>query len=145
LDGDSCFSCEPSGPGADALPRLGSRRLPPWTPLATRDVDELAPAYFSSMPIDPWTGQSFIWEPNGVAMPLFFQALRLEVKQPFIASGGSQRCRLILGNIPYDRSAPVRVMTRSGRDLNQQPQAILNFPAPALTIPTPTQPPGSRR
>ena len=97
-------------------------------------LGELVPTYFSTVPIDPWTGESFVWEPNGVGVQLDFQALHLAVNQPFIASAGSQGCRLVASN---------RVVTRSGRDSNASRSEAqpLDFPAPALTIPSLTRPP----
>jgi hypothetical protein len=111
-------------------------------------LGELVPTYFSWLPIDPWTGQSFLWEPNGVKERLDFQFLRLEVNQPFIASGGSLGCRLAASSIPGDRLPPIRVMTRSGRDMNagRSQAQPLDFPAPALAIPgSLTRPAKSRR
>jgi hypothetical protein len=104
---------------------------------------ELVPTYFSTVPIDPWTGQSFLWEPNGVGVRLDFQALHLEVNQPFIASAGPLGCRLVASSIPGDRFPPIRAMTRSGRDNNagRSEAQPLDFPAPALTIPSLTRPP----
>jgi hypothetical protein len=104
---------------------------------------ELVPTYFSTVPIDPWTGESFLWDPNGVGVRLSFQALQLGVNQPFIASGGSLGCRLVFSSIPGDRFPPIRVMTRSGRDNNAGRSEVqpLDFPAPALAIPSLTRPP----
>jgi hypothetical protein len=104
-------------------------------------LSELDPTYFSWVPIDPWTGRNFLWEPNGLPARLDFQTVHLEVNQPFIASGGALGCRIEVNSIRAGAIEPVRVIARSGRDMNRhaQPQP-LDFPAPGLAIPGVTAP-----
>ncbi len=53
-------------------------------------LSQLIPVYFSALPIDPWTGRGFQYEPNGVPVPLrTVKWGELKNDQPFIASGGA--------------------------------------------------------
>jgi hypothetical protein len=114
------------------------RRVHQKLPATLSDLD---PTYFSWVPIDPWTGRNFLWEPNGLPARLDFQTVHLEVNQPFIASGGALGCRIEVNSIRAGAIEPARVIARSGRDMNRhmQPQP-LDFPAPGLAIPGVTAP-----
>ena len=55
-------------------------------------LHELVPAYFEKLPIDPWGGREFVYEPKGISRPLQFKTCRVEAGTPFLASTGRVGC-----------------------------------------------------
>ncbi|HXY36550.1 MAG TPA: hypothetical protein VEI07_20100, partial [Planctomycetaceae bacterium] len=99
---------------------------------------ELVPTYFAALPIDPWTGRNFQYEPQGVPARLHPAAgAEIEEKQPFIASAGPRDCEIVVSKQIGGWATEVRVLTRSGRELHAHSQQVpLDFPGPALAIPS---------
>jgi hypothetical protein len=58
-------------------------------------LHELVPAYFEKLPIDPWGGREFVYEPKGIPRPLQFKTCRVEAGTPFLASTGASDARLV--------------------------------------------------
>jgi hypothetical protein len=109
-------------------------------------LSELVPAYFDWLPVDPWTGQDFLYKPEGVPINLHAAGLTVQRNEPFVASGGIDGCRIefnterkvTIDGVPVSSPAPVRVVNRSGRDMSN----IINidYPAPILPVPSPVLP-----
>ncbi|HEV8066351.1 MAG TPA: hypothetical protein VGP76_01350 [Planctomycetaceae bacterium] len=104
-------------------------------------LSDLVPTYFAWLPIDPWTGRDFLYEPKGVPAALSSHfGDRLEANEPFVASAGASDCHFLV-NHPGQGTAPVQVITREGRDLSTGPQfGPLQFPGPAVAIPSLNEP-----
>jgi hypothetical protein len=103
-------------------------------------LSELVPTYFAALPIDPWTGRAFLYEPAGVPARLRPSGgEELAANQPFVASAGASDCRVEI-NRTHGREFPqVQVMMRNGRAVNADLQLVpLDFPAPAVAIPSST-------
>ncbi len=91
-------------------------------------LHELVPAYFEKLPIDPWGGREFIYEPKGIPRPLDFKTCRIEAGTPFLASTGASDARLVRQpngsyNVVY-RSPDNRIAGES-----------VWFPGPAIELP----------
>ena len=104
-------------------------------------LSELVPTYFAWLPIDPWTGRDFLYEPKGVPVRLFTSnGDHLEANEPFIASAGAADCRFIV-NHPGPGTWPVQIISREGRDMSNGAEfGHLQFPAPAVAIPNLNEP-----
>jgi hypothetical protein len=104
-------------------------------------LSELSPAYFSSIPIDPWTGREFLYEPKGLPAYLRSNDGTVEEKEPFIGSAGTDDCRFQINTVRGPEIVPVWLLTRSGRDLNRGGPAPLtiDYPAPVVAIPDPNR------
>jgi hypothetical protein len=99
-------------------------------------LSELVPTYFAALPIDPWTGRNFLYEPKGVPDRLRATGGEIEKNQPFVASAGRLDCRIVV-NPRWDPDfEPVRVFAGTNRDVNANaPRSAPSFPAPAVAIP----------
>jgi hypothetical protein len=58
-------------------------------------LHELVPGYFQKLPIDPWGGGEFIYEPKGISGSVQFETCRVEAGTPFLASSGKADARLV--------------------------------------------------
>jgi hypothetical protein len=102
-----------------------------------QSLSELVPTYFAELPIDPWTGRAFLYEPQGVPVFLNVAGQGWHANQPFVASAGGSQCRIVVNPSFGGALGPVRILTRQGHDVNASHQSEpLNFPAPALAIPS---------
>jgi hypothetical protein len=101
-------------------------------------LQNLVPRYFAWLPIDPWNGREFLYEPKGVPWPMKALGQDLERDLPFIASAGERDCRIEVNPQPNAEGAPpVRIIMGTGHKPNdnlnlQQP---IEFPSPAVAIP----------
>ncbi len=104
-------------------------------------LSELLPTYFAWLPIDPWTGRDFLYEPKGLPTALYTNdGDHVEANEPFVASAGASGCHFVV-NHPGQGTAPVQILTREGRDLSTGPDfGHLQFPAPAVVIPSLNEP-----
>ena len=55
-------------------------------------LHELVPAYFEKLPIDPWGGREFIYEPKGIPGPLHFKNLPHRIGNSFSGQCGHVGC-----------------------------------------------------
>jgi hypothetical protein len=100
-------------------------------------LSELVPTYFAALPIDPWTGRPFLYEPQGVPALLNVAGQGWHANQPFVASAGASECRIFVNEFLSGAVVPVRVVTSQGIDVNASRQSeMLDFPAPAVAIPS---------
>jgi hypothetical protein len=100
-------------------------------------LSELVPTYFASLPVDPWTGRGFLYEPKGVPARLHSSGTGdLDENQPFLASAGASDCRIEINSIHGESISPVRIIDRSGTVVNSISDRLVEFPAPALAIPS---------
>jgi hypothetical protein len=58
-------------------------------------LQALVPTYFKRLPIDPWTGGDFLYEPNGLPNVIVFPQGGIEPHVAFLASAGMTDCRLV--------------------------------------------------
>ena len=58
-------------------------------------LHELVPAYFDKLPIDPWGGREFVYEPKGLVGQFHFKNCLLESGTPFLASAGMLDVQLV--------------------------------------------------
>jgi hypothetical protein len=103
----------------------------------------LVPAYFSWLPIDPWTGRGFQYEREGVPAPVNFLNRQLEKSQPFIASGGALDSRIEVSLARGDAIARVQLINREKRYSNEFRDGLIPVlidPVPALPVLSPTPP-----
>jgi hypothetical protein len=99
-------------------------------------LSELVPTYFAALPIDPWTGREFLYEPNGVPNRLRpTGGEELVANQPFVASAGASDCRLEVNKTRAPELPPVRVIMHNGLVNAALHLEVLDFPAPAVAIP----------
>ncbi|HEV3298255.1 MAG TPA: hypothetical protein VG055_01345 [Planctomycetaceae bacterium] len=100
-------------------------------------LSELVPPYFGSLPVDPWTGREFLYEPKGVPARLHASGTGdLDENQPFVASAGASDCRIEINSIHGESISPVRIIDHSGTVRNSISDRFVEFPAPALAIPS---------
>jgi hypothetical protein len=105
------------------------------------ELAQLVPTYFDWLPVDPWTGKDFLYEPQGVPDRLVASGFAVQKNEPFVASAGVEGCRIELNterkfaidDIQKSLATPVHVVNRHGRDLRG---VTLDFPAPILPIPS---------
>jgi len=104
-------------------------------------LSELVPTYFASLPVDPWTGHDFLYEPKGVPVRLHSSGTgELDKNQPFLATAGASDCRIEINSTRGESIAPVRVIDRWGHAVNSVSDQLVEFPAPALAIPSLSSP-----
>jgi hypothetical protein len=100
-------------------------------------LSELVPTYFASLPVDPWTGRDFLYEPKGVPARLRSSGTgEVDENQPFLASAGASDCRIEINSIHGESISPVRIIDHSGTVRNSIADRLVEFPAPALAIPS---------
>jgi hypothetical protein len=100
-------------------------------------LSELVPTYFASLPVDPWTGRDFLYEPKGVPARLRSSGTgEVDENQPFLASAGASDCRIEINSIHGESISPVRIIDHSGTVRNSISDRLVEFPAPALAIPS---------
>jgi hypothetical protein len=58
-------------------------------------LHDLVPAYFDKLPIDPWGGREFVYEPKGLLRALHFKNCLLDPGTPFLASAGMSESQLV--------------------------------------------------
>lgn len=59
-------------------------------------LDELVGSYLEELPVDPWTGRSFEYRPEGLPVPVQFANRRIDANTPMLWTNGSA----ILGIVP---------------------------------------------
>jgi hypothetical protein len=108
-----------------------------------RGLEELVPAYFARLPLDPWSGSDFHWYPHGVnAKPIAFEDFLVETNEPFIEALGPFGT---LQSLPMaDWSAAIRrepLEKRLAREAWQRGVPVLPLPSnpgqPAAARPKP--------
>jgi len=102
-------------------------------------LGDLVPTYFAWLPIDPWTGRDFLYEPRGVPASFYTNdGDRLEANEPFIASAGASDCHFVVN---HSGQGTASILTREGRSLGSGPEfGRLQFPAPVVAIPSLNEP-----
>jgi hypothetical protein len=75
-------------------------------------LQELVPVYFPRLPIDPWSGREFVYEPQGLPAEINFESQQLPAGTPFLASAGMLDSRIIRLINPGNRKPSVEVVTR---------------------------------
>jgi hypothetical protein len=109
-------------------------------------LQNLVPQYFAWVPIDPWNGRDFVYEPKGIPLRMKAMFQELGRDQPFAASAGEQDCRIEINPQPNASGAPpIRILIGTGRNPNNNPQEPIEFPSPTVAIPSeypPSTPPG---
>jgi hypothetical protein len=83
-------------------------------------LQELVPLYFSQLPIDPWTGRDFLYEPQGLPTGIDFEHETLAAGTPFLASAGMLDSRIVRLVNPANRKPHVEIMTRLATPDNVQ-------------------------
>jgi hypothetical protein len=96
-------------------------------------LHELVPAYFEKLPIDPWGGREFVYEPKGILRPLQFETCRVEGGTPFLASTGASDARLV-----RQPNGSYNVVYRSPD--NRLAGESVWFPGPAIELPGSVRP-----
>jgi hypothetical protein len=101
-------------------------------------LQNLVPQYFAWLPVDPWNGRDFLYEPKGVPMRMKSWAQLLDRDEPFIASGGESNCRIEINPKPSPGAPPVRIITPTGSYPNENLslQEPIDFPSPVVPIPS---------
>jgi hypothetical protein len=100
-------------------------------------LSELVPTYFASLPVDPWTGRGFLYEPKGVPARLHSSGTGdLDANQPFLASAGASDYHIEINSIRAESISPVRIVDHSGTVMGFPSDRLVEFPAPALAIPS---------
>jgi hypothetical protein len=74
-------------------------------------LQELVPLYFPQLPIDPWTGRNFHYEPQGVPVGIDFEPETLAAETPFLASAGLVDNRIIRMAKPGNQKPRVEIVT----------------------------------
>ncbi|HET6326350.1 MAG TPA: hypothetical protein VFG04_16875 [Planctomycetaceae bacterium] len=98
-------------------------------------LSELVPVYFTWLPIDPWTGRGFHYEPKGIPAPLrTLTGSEVPKDQPFLASGGAFDCRIDVNASRGEAVVRSEVLTRERRQTRDWWLPVLDYPAPALAI-----------
>jgi hypothetical protein len=97
----------------------------------------LVPTYFQRLPIDPWTGTDFLYEPQGLPAEVFFNGGGKSAPgTPFLASAGWLDSQLVAGPTSQNGKASFEVVNRFGPAPNAQvPGAPLSFSGPAVKLP----------
>jgi hypothetical protein len=88
--------------GLIALALIDFKREQHKLPVSLR---ELVPIYFSQLPVDPWTGNDFLYEPKGLFAEIIFKGGRIDPWTPFLVSAGVWDSRLVQtqsGNPSYE-------------------------------------------
>jgi hypothetical protein len=72
----------------------------------------LVPAYFQRVPVDPWTGGEFVYEPQGVPANIDFEGQRLAAGTPFLASAGKLDSRIVRKINPSNGKPSIEIISR---------------------------------
>jgi hypothetical protein len=97
-------------------------------------LNALVPAYFAKVPIDPWGGRPFLYEPKGVSRPIQFKTCHIKPGIPFLASRGLADGELVKRQ---DGSVEVRSALPDGRHTSN----FSWFPGPAIELMVAARPP----
>ncbi len=99
-------------------------------------LSSLVPTYFAWLPVDPWTGSDFLYEPQGVPARIDTDfGDHLQPLQPFVASAGHLGARIDVRQITKGR------LQVSIHDRGESPVATesgttpLQLSAPAVAVP----------
>jgi hypothetical protein len=96
----------------------------------------LVPTYFPRLPVDPWTGGDFLYEPQGLPVDIFFEGGRLESGVPLLASAGMLDGRFVRRLTTRNGVSPLQITSRFGpEELPRIQGAPANFPGPAVRLP----------
>jgi hypothetical protein len=72
----------------------------------------LVPAYFQRLPVDPWTGGEFVYEPQGVPANIDFEGRQLPAGTPFLASAGKLDSRIVRKINPSNGKPSIEIISR---------------------------------
>jgi hypothetical protein len=91
-------------------------------------LEELVPEYFELLPLDPWSGREFGYEPDGYSSPVETQLGEvLSARQPLLWSAGVNDSRVVETVSPSGIRSH-RVITSNGSTHS----TLLAFPIPAI-------------
>jgi hypothetical protein len=99
----------------------------------------LVPAYFEHVPIDPWSGRAFLYEPAGLPVRIEHRGNEIPVHEPFLASVGIDDSRFASIHDPQTGLTSTGVVTRAGIQdavANHWAQGEVWFEAPVVGIRT---------
>jgi hypothetical protein len=97
-------------------------------------LSALLPTYFAWLPVDPWTGSNFLYEPLGVPAPIYTDfGDHLQPLQPFVASAGRLGVRINVRQMTNGR-VQVSTVDREGSPVATD-SATTPLPAPAVAVP----------
>jgi len=91
----------------------------------------LVPTYFQRLPVDPWTGSDFLYEPQGLPAAIFFDGGRFDPRTSFLASAGMLDSRLVARPTSQNARTSFEVVNRFG----PAPNAPESFSGPAVKLP----------
>ncbi len=98
----------------------------------------LVPTYFDWLPVDPWNGGDFLYEPQGVPAEIDSDfGEKVKPLQPFVASAGPHHARI---EIQRTAGGQMDVCILEQGQLTPPPTALSvprQLPAPALALPMP--------
>lgn len=97
---------------------------------------ELVPAYFSQLPVDPWSGGDFMYEPQGLSKEIGFEQGRLDADVPFLASVGMFDSRFVR-RPSADKAHPAfEIVSRfASTEERRRRAAAFIFPGPVARLP----------
>ncbi len=96
----------------------------------------LVPTYFQRLPVDPWTGGEFLYEPQGFPVEIDLSRGNLAPGTPFLASAGMLDSRLVRLTHPADQTPYVEIVTRLGPpDKSRYRGAYPIFDGPVVRLP----------
>ena len=106
-------------------------------------LHELVPAYFEKLPIDPWGGRKFIYEPKGLIADVTFKMTgRISQSTPFLASAGIWDSQVVRGGISVNGRGWLTVVNHFdlNHQANQHHDLFISGPAIELSGPVPPRP-----
>jgi hypothetical protein len=96
----------------------------------------LVPTYFQRLPVDPWHGSDFLYEPQGIPAQIFFDGGKFAPGTPFLASAGWLESRLVARPTSQNGKASFEVVNRFGPAQNADvPGSPLSISGPAVRLP----------
>ena len=99
-------------------------------------LSALVPTYFAWLPVDPWTGSEFLYEPQGVPARLDSDfGDHLQALQPFVASAGRLGARIDVRQMTAGR-VHVSIVDHGGSPVaTESATTPLQLSGPAVAVP----------
>jgi hypothetical protein len=96
----------------------------------------LVPTYFQRLPVDPWTGGDFLYEPQGLPLDIAFEGGGLKSGVPFLASAGMLDSRFVRRLTTRNGVSSLQITSRFGpEEMPRLNGAPASFPGPVVRLP----------